>query len=588
MDSPIYQHLSPDEFRLLSFQPGNEITATLETLNLYQARTYIALSYTWGLAPRRNGRPPDLAYAIILNGCSFTVQENLYDALTTLAPELRQEDHLLWIDAICINQNDIQERNAQILLMRYIYEHATLVYGWIGLPSDPEQNRLAIQVMRKFNQVLHEGLKANNDDMNAVASQISPDNKEIFPDEGTDCYRGWLGISDIFKRSYWRRTWIYQEATGPPASTRFYCGSSYFNMTLISASVFMAHHFSELNGLDFAFRDLARGPVFAISAFRTEGVIAYGDSLLELIDSLRGTEASEPRDKVYALLGLTADSEAASIKPDYATSLCEVYTDVVRFSLSQPKHGLQILGHVMRLRVNFKDEENTYIRNGFPSWVPDYREYGVNLFPTVLEDLSGAYNACGPHRIHNAQIDGRRLTLQGFVIDRISSLSAPWEHNVFSTEEVEAWAPKDPTAAYNSTGQTFDEAFRTTILADMNIVNKSRGHMADLHLMNARNDRLTPDQHKRKNWMKVALKCASGVRRLCWTEAGRMGLVAFPARVGDLLYILCGGQMVYTLRPNGEGIFEFIGDAYIHGVMDGQSFEDGSFNDKDQETVILE
>ncbi|KAL8660558.1 MAG: hypothetical protein Q9202_006412 [Teloschistes flavicans] len=509
MDSPIYQHLSPDEFRLLRFQPGNEITATLETWNLYQARIYIALSYTWGLAPRRNGRPPDISYSIILNEYSFSVQENLYDALTTLAPQLRQEDRLLWIDAICINQNDIQERNAQILLMRYIYEHATVVYGWIGLPSDPEQNRLAIQVMRKSNQVLHEGLKANNDDMNAVASQISPDNKEIFPDEGTDCYRGWLGISDIFKRSYWRRTWIYQEATGPPASTRFYCGSSYFTMTLISASVFMAHHFSELNGLDFAFRDLARGPVLNISAFRTEGVIAHGDSLLELIDFLRGTEASEPRDKVYALLGLTADSEAASIEPDYAKSLCEVYTDVVRFSLSQPKHGLQILGHVMRLRVNFKDEENIYIRNGFPSWVPDYR-------------------------------------------------------------------------------QNLDEAFRTTVLADMNVVKKSRGHLADLHLINARNDRLTPDQHKRKNWMNVALKCASGVRRLCWTEAGRMGIVAFPSRVGDLLYILCGGQMVYTLRRKGEGIFEFIGDAYVHGVMDGQSFEDGSFNDKDQETVILE
>ncbi|KAI4089915.1 MAG: hypothetical protein L6R37_007971 [Teloschistes peruensis] len=588
MSNPIYQPLSPDEIRLLRFLPGNGITAKLETWNLHRAHEYIALSYTWGLAPYRGDRPSDVTYAITLNEHSFSVQENLHDALMCLTPELRQHDRLLWIDAICINQNDIPERNAQILLMRYIYEHATLVYGWIGLPSDLEQNRLAIQLMRKFNKVLHEGLVTNNDDMNAVASQISPDNKEIFPEVGTDCYRGWLGIQDMFKRSYWRRTWIYQEATGPPAYTRFYCGSSYFNMTLVSASVFMAHHFSEFTQLEFPFRNLARGPLFAISAFRTEGVIAHGDSLLELIDSLRGTQASQPRDKAYALLGLAADLQSASIKPDYGKSLCDVYTDIVRFSLSQPKYGLQILGHVIRLRVSFEGEENTYIRNGFPSWVPDYREYGVNLFQTLQEGSKWAYNACGPYNIHSAHIDGRRLILQGYQMDRISSISAPWEHDVFSTREVEAWAPEDPTAIYSPTGQTLGDAFHTTILADMNVVKKSRGHMADLHLMGTSNDGLTADQHKHKNWMNVALKCASGVRRLCWTEAGRMGIVAFPTRVGDLLYILCGGQMIYTLRPKRGGAFELIGDAYVHGVMDGQLFEDGTFDGKNQETVVLE
>ncbi|KAL8788368.1 MAG: hypothetical protein Q9195_007326 [Heterodermia aff. obscurata] len=99
MPSIIYQSLSPDEFRLLRILPRNGITAKLETWNLYQGCTYVALSYTWGLVPRRNGRPNDLTYAITLNGHSFDVQENLHDALTHQAPALRQEDRLLWIDS---------------------------------------------------------------------------------------------------------------------------------------------------------------------------------------------------------------------------------------------------------------------------------------------------------------------------------------------------------------------------------------------------------------------------------------------------------------------------------------------------------
>ena len=46
--------------------------------------------------------------------------------------------------------------------------------------------------------------------------------------------------------------------------------------------------------------------------------------------------------------------------------------------------------------------------------------------------------------------------------------------------------------------------------------------------------------------------------------------------------------MVYVLRPKHEAVFDLIGDVYIHGVTDGQCFEDGSFDLQDQETIILE
>ncbi|KAL8717642.1 MAG: hypothetical protein Q9225_005131 [Loekoesia sp. 1 TL-2023] len=445
--------------------------------------------------------------------------------------------------------------------------------------------------MSKFNVVLRDGLAENNDDIYAASTKISPSNKEIFPDPGTRCYKGWLGIKDmLLNRPYWRRTWIYQEATVSPASTRFYCGNSYFNMILVSASVFMANHFTEFAHVDFHFQDIARCPAFAISSFRTDGKIRYGDSLLDLIDFLRSTETSEPRDKVYALLGTASDLRPSSIEPEYLKSLEDVYTDVARFSLSQPNHGLQVLGHVMHFPFGSGRKRcSTYVGTGFPTWVPDFRlDFGVAFFCTNLANFEWPYSACGPNKTHNARIEGRRLILEGIGIDQISSLSETWEDNRFSTAEVRAWAPKDPGAFYFHTGQTLDEAFRATVLADMNVLTKARGLIADWDLIDARNDTLTADQHRHKNMMNVALGCASGVRRLCWTKAGRMGLAPDAARVDDLLYVLCGGQTIYVLRPTCEGVFEFVGASYIHGIMDGELFESNQCDTVHKETVVLE
>jgi hypothetical protein len=84
---------------------------------------YECLSYTWGTQPANKN--------ITVNGQHFLVRENLFNALRQLR---RGEARPLWVDAICINQADIQERNAQVSLMAFIYKRATKVLVWLGLP----------------------------------------------------------------------------------------------------------------------------------------------------------------------------------------------------------------------------------------------------------------------------------------------------------------------------------------------------------------------------------------------------------------------------------------------------------------------
>ena len=574
MAENVYQPLAANHIRLIRFSPGSDLVARLEVTALQSTPSYIALSYNWGQAPYRKDDRPLTAYSITLNEQPFEVQENLHDALQYLVPSVLDENCLLWVDAICINQNDIPERNAQILHMRYIYEHASIVFGWLGAPVSEGDIVMAVRLMRRCKVILRDGLAEHDDNMNAVATTIAPSNKDIFPEPDTDCYRGWLGIREMFKRPYWNRIWIYQEATGA-APTRFYCGNSYFDMVLVCAVVYMAHHFSEYTDINFDFRDVERGSVFAISLFRDNGKCKCGDTILELLEYLRATKSSEPRDKVYAPLGFASDFAASGIQPDYSKTLEEIYKDVVRFSLSQPSHGLQILGQV----THFAPDSNYMVipdrSVNLPSWVPDFREYlGPNPFCPTLADGRWAYTACGPHTSHNAKIEAHRLILEGARIDEISTVSSIWETNAFSTAVVESWAPMSPDAIYAPTGQSKDEAFRTTVLADINMVTMSRGHTVDFTLLNAREDEMIATESDRRNKMNVSLK-TSGVRRFGWTAKGRMGLLSPCAKVGDSLYLLCGGQVVYILRESSRGSYQYVGDAYIHGIMDGEAFGEG-------------
>ncbi|KAL8765605.1 MAG: hypothetical protein Q9209_007387 [Squamulea sp. 1 TL-2023] len=585
-----YEPLAADEIRLIRFSPGNALVANLEKKLLHGAPPYVALSYTWGRAPYRKGRPLSAKYNFMLNDHIFDVQENLHDALSHLVPQVIENHCHLWVDAICINQDDPVERSKQILHMKYIYEHATTVFGWLGVPFDKEETSLAIRLMRKFNIVLRDGLAKHNGDMSIVATEISPSNKDIYPEPDTDCYKGWIGIREIFNQTYWNRIWIYQEATGT-APTRFYCGNAFFDMILICASVYMAHHFAEFTDNDFPFSDVARGPIFGFQAFRDEGLVKYGDTLLDLLSSLRPTQSSEPRDKIYAPLGFASDLSPSSIVPDYSKPLEEVYKDVVRFSLSQPDHGLGVLGHVTHLSSDSKEFITKYRDTGFfCSWVPDFRKFvGPSPFETKVADGTPAYHACGPHITHDASIEeGSRLILRGFKVDEITELSSIWDTNAFSTAKSQSWAPDIPDAIYAPTGQTMDEAFLITVLADMNVQTKSRGHKVDFGLINAREDEMSPDQSARRNRMNIALKTNSGVRRLGWTKHGRMGLMSPAARVGDVLYVLCGGQMIYILRNKKAEIFEYVGNAYVHGIMDGELFTGENTIVGEKEMVVLE
>lgn len=178
----LYPKLVPDCFRLLSLDDDSGMSCRLDSYHMLEAPPYIALSYTWSLSEDENGQTSPPECSITINDQRFPVQQNLYNALQYLAKRIRSRKCLFWVDAICINQEDGEERNAQVRRMKHIYENAHCIWAWLGLPRDEEQTRLAIEMMADMSLYLKNGLEESGDDIGEVMPTITSSHA-VFPFE---------------------------------------------------------------------------------------------------------------------------------------------------------------------------------------------------------------------------------------------------------------------------------------------------------------------------------------------------------------------------------------------------------------------
>ncbi|KAF1998488.1 HET-domain-containing protein, partial [Amniculicola lignicola CBS 123094] len=137
---------------------------------------FFALSYVWG--------DPSKKSPIILNDCIFWVTESLAGAIE----RFQEPDRilLLWADAVCINQKDLEEKGAQVQEMGNIYRNAQLVLGWIGPAADDSELAL-----RSILQLFEDALPADKDDLD-----------KAFPT---------AAVIALCSRAWWGRIWVLQE-----------------------------------------------------------------------------------------------------------------------------------------------------------------------------------------------------------------------------------------------------------------------------------------------------------------------------------------------------------------------------------------
>lgn len=300
---------------------------------------------------------------------------------------------------------------------------------------------------------------------------------------------------------------------------------------------------------------------------------------------MRSYECEDPRDKVYAGLGMAMDVNEDDIIPDYAKICSELYTDIVRFYVSEMNsHTLDFPGETLRsaLGIAFEYQHDCAL----PSWVPDWsfpvsmHPFEKNLNPDAYGEREKAYNASGT-LMGTCYIDGRSLHVQGLVLDQITHVTSISEWNLATggLDIERLWATSYPDKPYFNR-ETIMEAYNHTLAADTGRKNSesdcelSRGFAIDWELVERNKTDMTAAERRRQSWMLVDIKMLTFGRQLFTTSCDFMGLGPAADQVGDEVCVLLGGQVLYVLRNLIDSHFEVVGECYMHGMMDCQACED--------------
>jgi hypothetical protein len=301
--------------------------------------------------------------------------------------------------------------------------------------------------------------------------------------------------------------------------------------------------------------------------------------LLDALPSMRLYDATDPRDKVFAILAICKDGKHPDLAPRYEDSMEEVFTNLAAHILSRDK-CLDILGHCHYSRR----------APSLPTWVPDWTSNWVALefSHPRLTTLEQVYNAC-PAVPAVIRIDRMRriLRLRGIRFDEVFAVGLARNDDPKITPDVEVfrnWLSLTFQLGNDYiSGCTISEALQHTLCADIKESSEWRGQSerggrvalpGDTNEIPQNFFRSSPLLHRR-----------TVRRRLVTTRKGYLALAPQETERGDLLCVLYGGQLPLVLRQSGS-CFELIGEAYVHGIMDGEVVDGRNLKNEGQEFKI--
>jgi hypothetical protein len=429
-----YEKLDPNrsEIRLLKIHiedvGGIQCELTKHSLNFNPK--YLGLSYVWG--------DPNVTEEITVNGQVLAVTTNLASALEVLAKSFYgrpRSEYLFWIDAICINQGDIQERTHQVRLMGDIFKNATSVLAWLG----PEEDRSA-QAIALIKHMANEIRLSSRGDIDflskpAPRSLIDGLTSDVIDDINGTGSLAWVAlvrlvdIKGLFVvRQFWRRCWILQELVFAK-DVLFLCGKNAFIYDDISeiASAFVAFPDGAYPSTVVEFHwDICKDLLMTTLAMPLRSLM-FRKTLDTALSSkqpysqawkiLVGTcdlAASDPRDKIYSLLGLLN----IGIEADYSKPVQAVYLELA-----------QILFPQVPMEEWFDRAIHINMRMPtLPTWAVDWdsRSKG-NSWSTSLSGKPYNAGTTMHNQLHQAEINGSSLNLAGTIFDEVHVLAPYFE-----------------------------------------------------------------------------------------------------------------------------------------------------------------
>ncbi|KAN0122840.1 Heterokaryon incompatibility protein (HET) domain containing protein, partial [Hyaloscypha variabilis] len=374
-----------------------------------------------------------------------------------------------WIDAICINQADLEEKASQVGAMNNIFRRASLVSAWLG----PSQDAHHVQRVFAWLHFLREGRGWSGENIGNHALNQAYSNEQRATME-------WRAVAEFFRNPWFYRVWIVQEATVAKKLHIIYGGicmdwihigravAVLFDIELIG----LLHVPGLLQDDEFHDNGLLRRPVatglqnaYALFSLRREIDYDFEFTLDRLLQSCTYFGSTDPRDKVFALLGLATDDSAREILPDYEASPCQIYTLTATYLLKKSKDPLDVLSRAgIGLQRRLHD---------LPSWVPDWSYVSRDSF--VSRNF-----AARPLKVASVRFDKNSsvIHMDGMIIDSVTRLSTTYrcgscEPRVAEARILEQWLNEVETLATETVALLQDEdtlghtVFRTIIAGQL-------------------------------------------------------------------------------------------------------------------------
>ncbi|KAL9110075.1 MAG: hypothetical protein Q9227_005414 [Pyrenula ochraceoflavens] len=622
--------------RLVTLCPGEREDALECHIKFVQINSngpqieYEALSYCWG--DRK-----DFAKLNVMGENTtgdISLHKNLYDALIGLRNPT--SERTLWVDAISINQNDTHEKNVQVRAMHNIYRAASNVIIWLGTPGpqsskwNPKKAFLTVEEYFRLSQEK----PAMAPWPRGTWYRFKRNFYGIASFPGTDCIR------EILACPWFRRIWIIQEVSCSKKATitcddgsridfgrfitalRFATTKNLFQITI---------HVQIQNSGKYRENVSSWTAATQMDAIRNRAS-SSSDRLLDYLNRFLGSQCSEPLDRIFALYGiselphercLATAFKDGNLRPDYGKTLDELYMAAAKTSMNSG--NLDILSRPI---------VKSHALSRLPTWTPDWT-LGSSTATLGSLAATGKYHASGSSVAVPIFTREGQCKLQGIIVSTIDSMGVPpygfdnirnvslrnlllicgqsiewalqfaeWESMYYGSSckyslsdelfsDVYLSIVRATRRSYET--QWFEPSLRTVEkISDQEMLDFfRRGHEVLLALASVQSEKslrnywkLLVKVLKHSQWGKWRGIFASGIhddqiiteRSIFASGAGHFGVCPIDAAVGDKIAILKGSRVPLILREtvSGDRNFTLIGDAYLHGIMQGEAFDENA------------
>ncbi|KAI8724185.1 HET domain-containing protein [Fusarium sp. LHS14.1] len=636
MASPYHRIQSAaGDIRILIVQPGQpedplECHLEVARLSLDQGSkpenspSYEAISYCWG--------DPTPCKPCDLDGIAIKIPASASEVIHRF--RLSDAPRRIWIDALCINQQDIVERGEQVSLMGAVYSQCTRCLVWLG-PDTDNTARTAFDTVGKVCHAAREADRESKDPMVEMLSMLSSRSftRSVFNASFEQRLRGERGepsfkLKDIqddlftlLRRPWFQRKWVFQEVVLAPESIVYYGTETRLLSTILEAGHSLYRHraWSHTPEEILMVRDLHL--LWSYFSPETNDELPVDSrTLLALLAFLRTKSSTDPKDAVFSVLGLvkrnvqTNDSFQALLKVDYKRPVGDILASATKYAIVETQ-TLDVLRFVLpRLNENVDTSQ-------IPSWVPRWhlRLEDIDMSANRV-DPSGEFDATTKLELIDPH-DDSVLKCRGDIIDDICyRFDAPSKDVVKDASALAAFF-KNLRSLFRRDilSQAFESAtiddtqarrIRNARLPNMYSADEESSVISSTLMMGRQypmqqyigketDDLILLESYLDEPGLVLPALPEDGViptttfkdrslgeqafvrfamimrlvlhhRAFFTTSRGLIGLGPSTMEVCDVVAMLHGFPFPVVLRPKGDG-YEFLESCYVHGLMRGRN-----------------